>query len=277
MAAASEIKQKPSGLLGMISNIQLYPEDVRKIASWGLMGFVSAGLYYVATAVSRRNINPCCALKDPCESLNADPIIRDAFIHLQEYRELDPWLFKTALQNVDQLLFLEQALLSKKIEPVRSDKVQAFSHFRVGVNRLNQFQFLIKDKMNSEHAFAANIFVQKIYQQLQTHFINVLHMCTSANPMNLIARAKTEVERVNKAYREGQPRPDPLKKWDELKELKRSKRSKRKSSRRKDTNHGKETSHSKETSRSNKSRSRVSFKAQLAETETTSPQVEAVA
>jgi len=204
----------PGGSTGM--NMILYPDDAKKFLKWGALGFIGLGAYQLFMTVAKRNINPSVEFTDPVESMNHDPIIRDSFIHIQPYRKLNPWLYKSALQNVDQLLFLENALLSQEVSPVRNDKVAAWSHFRMGVNRLNQFQFLVRERMGNDHGMAVNLFVRKIYDQMKKHALNILHLCSEFKPENLIARAPFEVERALKNYEEGREPENPEAKWERL-------------------------------------------------------------
>lgn len=199
--------------------IVLYPSDASTFLKYGIAGFVGFGVYSIAMQLAKRNINPEVEFQDPVESMNCDPIIRDAFINIQSYRELNPWLFKSALQNVDQLLFLEDALLSRKVRPVKSDKIIAFSYFRMGSNRLGQLQWLIKEKLSSEHALTFNLYVRKIYAQLQKHLLNILHLCSEFKPQHLIERAPLEIARILKDLEENRkPEEDSLARWEKMKE-----------------------------------------------------------
>ena len=181
----------------------LRKNDVTDFLKWGSIGFLGFGIYQLGMRVAKRNINPSCDLKDRADSLDCDPLIRECFINIQEYRDLNPWLFKTALQNVDHLLFLEHVLLTKKVFPTRNDKAISFSYFRMGIIRLNMFQLLVKEKLGNDHGVCVNIFVEKIYTQLQKHFLNILHLCSEFKPEFLISRAKKEVEQAMKSYKEG--------------------------------------------------------------------------
>lgn len=198
------------------NGLQLYPGDAQKFLKWGSIGFLGFGLYQMSVTLAKRNINPCVEFKDQVEALNADPIIRDAMVQLQNYRELNPWLFKTALQNIDQLLFLESALLSQQVHPVKRDKDLAFTHFRMGVNRLSQFQFLVRKEMGNEHGMSVNILVKKVYTQLQKHLLNVLHLCSEFRPEHLIARAPLEVGVALRRMEEGRAPENSSARWDEL-------------------------------------------------------------
>ena len=198
-------------------NMIFYPEDAKRFLKWGALGFVGLGVYQMFMTVAKRNINPSVEFEDPVESMNCDPIIRDAFIHIQPYRKLNPWLYKTALQNADQLLFLENVLLSQEASAQRNDKVCAWSHFRMAVNRLNQFQFLVRERMGNDHGMAVNIFVKKIYEQLKKHVLNVLHLCSDFRPDRLIARAPMEVEQALQNYERGIRPVSSDKKWKRLK------------------------------------------------------------
>jgi hypothetical protein len=195
----------------------LYKNDVGDFVKWGAIGFLGMGIYQLGMRVAKRNINPCIELEDRADSLNLDPLIRDSFINIQSYRKLDPWLFKSAIQNVDHLLFLENALLNKSIVATRNDKVISFSYFRMAVIRLNTFQMCVKEKLGNDHAMAVNIFVKKIYKQIQKHFLNILHMCSEFKPGNLILRAKGEVEEALKAYESGRKYRSSSDQWERFK------------------------------------------------------------
>ena len=181
-------------------NNKFYRKDAVDFIKWGSIGFVGMGVYQLGLRLSKRGIKSTVDLVDRADSLGSNPIILDAFVNLQSYRSLDPWLFRTALQNVDHLLFLENALMSKRIIPARNDKAIAFSHFRMSVIRLNQFQFRVKDKLGNAHAMAVNMYVKKIYKELQKHLLNILHFCSQFNPGDLIARAQNEIDRALERY-----------------------------------------------------------------------------
>lgn len=195
-----------------------YPGDGQKFLKWAVLGGMGIGLYQMGMVLSRRNINPSVELVDKPEAMNYDPTIRDAFIHLQTYRELNPWLFSAALKNVDQLLFLTQALMNHQVPPERNDKIIAFCNFRMASIRLNMFQMMVREKLNNDHGLAAHIYVDQIYKQTQKHLLNVLHLCSQFNPHHVLQRAKSEIASVMKAYHENRPYEDPLVKWEKIME-----------------------------------------------------------
>ncbi len=200
--------------------VTLYANDIKQFLGYGLLGFLGFAGYQMVQTISKRQINACADFIDPVESMNCDATIRDALLTLQNYRKLNPWLFRSAVQNIDQLLFLENALLSGDIKPVKNDKVAAFSAFRVGLNRLGQFQQLIKERMGTEHAMAAHLYVRKIYENMQIHIVNILHMCSDFKPENLIARAPLEIGKILKAWEEGRPPESPGHKFKHLRKAK---------------------------------------------------------
>lgn len=196
--------------------LQLYPGDAQNFLKWGSIGFLGFGLYQMAVTLAKRNVNPCVGFKDPVEAMNTDPLIRDSLLQMQNYRDLNPWLFKTALQNIDQLLFLEHILLSQKAQPVKKDKDIAFTHFRMGVNRLSQFQFLVRKEMGNEHGMTINLLVKRVYTQMQKHLLNVLHLCSEFRPENLIARAPVEVVAALRRMDEDRAPENSYARWEEL-------------------------------------------------------------
>ena len=195
-----------------IETLKLYPKDGADFIKWGAMGFVGLGLYNVATKVLHRNLNPCADLIDTTEAMNTDPIIRDAFVNLQEYRELNPYLFKAAVQYIDRLLFLESVLLAGN-PPGRQDKYLASTCLRMGINKLARFKFEIKNELGVMHMTAANIYIQQIYTQVQKHILNVFHLCSKFNPKVLVAKAKAEIKEVM----EGRAKISKTSKFDKYK------------------------------------------------------------
>jgi hypothetical protein len=87
----------------------------------------------------------------------------------------------------------------------------------MAVNRLNQFQFLVRERMGNDHGLAVNIFVKKIYDQLKKHVLNVLHLCSDFRPERLISRAAIEVEQALRNYERGVRPISSDKKWERLK------------------------------------------------------------
>lgn len=208
------VGKKKNGTAGAV----FYPGDVSLFLKYAVAGFIGFGTYSLAKQLSKRNIDPLVEFQDPVESMNCDPIIRDAFISVQSYRQLNPFLFKTALQNIDQLLFIEDGLLSQRIHPVKSDKSLAWTRFRVGCNRLAELNYEIRTKMGAEHALTFNLFVRKIYTQLQKHLLNILHLCSEFKPEALIARAPQEIARILQGLEENRkPDDDGLEKWERMK------------------------------------------------------------
>jgi len=207
-------------------DFKFYPGDAQKFAKWAVLGGMGIGLYQMGMVLSRRNTNPCIELIDKPEAMNYDPTIRDSFIHLQTYRELNPWLFSAALMNVDQLLFLTQALMNKQVPPERNDKVIAFTNFRMASIRLNMFQMLVREKLNNDQGLVAHIYVDQIYKQIQKHLLNVFHLCSSFNPKHVLQRAKNEVAAVMRAYTENKKYKDPIEKWEKIKEKSKHRRKK---------------------------------------------------
>ena len=194
----------------------LYKQDAMDFMKWGLVGFVGLGVYTLGMKVAKRNIDPSVELHDRADSFNLDPVIRDSFINIQPYRKLNTWLFKMSVYNTDHLLFLENALLTKTALPTHNDKVLAFSYFRMALSRLNQFQILVRETLGNEHAMAVNMFVEKIYGQLQKHLLNVLHICSEFKPANLIARAQQEVEQAMQAFEDGKKYNSSSNQWNKF-------------------------------------------------------------
>lgn len=214
------LPKKATGKENKGHGVKLYPSDMKKIVTGGLMALLGYSAYSTVMLMLKRNTNPESAFVDPVESMNQDPTIRDAFINLQSYRSLNPWLFKMALQNVDQLLFLEHALLSGAAKAVRQDKAISWSYFRVALNRLGQFQFLIRKRMGSDHAMAAYMCVDKIYEQMRKHLLNILQLCSEFNPKDMIEKAPAEIERILKQLKEGrEPMPgESMARWEKVRE-----------------------------------------------------------
>lgn len=175
---------------------KLYAEDWSGAIKAGCVGFLGLGAYYLSMVASKRQINPACDLKAPNEAISADPIILNALLNLQKYRDLNPVIFMLAVRNVDRLLFMEGALLQKKTFVCRRDKHLAFTFLRVAINRMQDLIYLIKTHTSAEHALVASLEAEKIYTQLQKHTLNIFHMASKFNPQSFIERANDVVKKA---------------------------------------------------------------------------------
>jgi hypothetical protein len=135
-------------------------------------------------------------LVDAVEAMHCDARVEESFRKLQVYRDLNPWLFSAALQNIDKLLYLSRLLLSGVAKPMREDRGVAFSYLKVGMSRLKALQCTIHQEMGNDHALVANMEIQVIYNQCQKHVLNVMHICSRFKPEDVIERARAEVPRL---------------------------------------------------------------------------------
>ena len=171
-------------------------DDIKHFLRWGAIGFVALGTYKLSTQVVTKNISASAELKDMTESIHLDPKLCQAFIQLQAYRKLNPWLFRTSLQNADHLLFLESVLLDGDVIPVKNDKIIAYTHFKMSVTRLTKFNDEIFAALGSAHGLAVNMHTKIISSQLQKHLMNILHVCSQFKPHQLIEQALNELQRL---------------------------------------------------------------------------------
>jgi hypothetical protein len=168
--------------------------DVSNALKTGAVGFASLFGTEMVYRMMKRKIDPCVEIKFPTEAIQYDAGIREAFVKLQHYAELSPYLFKTALNNIDSLLFLERALMLKEIHPKPlRDKQLAFANISVCASRLQCFQQLIKHHLGAHHAFVANIYVKQIYERARVHVLNVFHLCDAVNTSQLLAEAPSAI------------------------------------------------------------------------------------
>src|SRR5687768_15594956 len=79
-----------------------------------VVGLALASLGISKMAIKKVDVS---ALKYVPEGICYDAELVKSFIALQQYEGLSPYLFKTIFMNVDQLLFLEHQLMTKKLEP----------------------------------------------------------------------------------------------------------------------------------------------------------------
>jgi hypothetical protein len=179
------------------SNVAAYPSECAQVG----MGVVAAGMALMQRShLFRSTVDPCTALLDEVEALNFDVTIRDAFLKIQAYRDINVPCFSMAIRNVDCLLFLERLLTSGTVTPLKKDKATAFAYFRVAVSRLNTFQHLVQHALENEHAMTVSIYIAQIYTNLQKHLLNVLHLCSVFKPAHMLKRAADDVQVVMKRY-----------------------------------------------------------------------------
>jgi hypothetical protein len=140
-----------------------------------------------------QGVDPGSVLLDPCSAVGADAGLLRSFVQLQHYRDLNPWLFKMSMQNIDHLLYLADALRRGTVKPLRNDKVLAFSYFRVGLKRLAAFQALVRDKLGVDHAAAVHLTTAEIYKRAQIHLLDIFQLCSEFRPDDLRERAGAEI------------------------------------------------------------------------------------
>ena len=179
------------------NSIQFQKKDASQVLRWGMVGFAVFGAYNMSSTILRRQIDPSGELVDECGSLHNDPTLCKLLIDLQHYRSLNPWLFSTAILNIDTLILLENGLVTGYIDPARNDKVIAFTHYKVAVDRLNMLLYEIKTKLGNDHGLLAHNLINDIYKNLRKRFLNILHLCSQYNPQSLIRRAEDEIRIIN--------------------------------------------------------------------------------
>jgi hypothetical protein len=180
-----------------LDHCTLPPQEMQTFLKYGTMSLLTVGLLHVSRHLAQKSHGDnedTFEFEDRVESLHTDPSLQRAFRSLQEYRNLNPWLFTSAILNTDHLLFLEQALTSEQVLPTRNDKNLAFSHFRLAATRLRMFQECVKDKLGVAHAVTVNSLVKQIYIHLQGHFTAVLNVCTNFNPTRMLKEARRDIE-----------------------------------------------------------------------------------
>jgi hypothetical protein len=170
-------------------------QDLNKILSWFLVGGAGFSAYKYWQLYIERNINPYGELKDKNECIVHEKELYEYICQLQAYRDLNPWLFSTIVRNIDELLFLEDVMLKGKITPIRKDIYKAYTHFHVSLNRLDQFEQIVKQELGPPHSLAFKHNVRNITKKLWIHLVNIFHMCTSFNPNDIYKRATEEVQR----------------------------------------------------------------------------------
>ena len=191
-----------------------YNGDAKKIVTWGAVGAAGMIAYQMLNTTVRRNTNPATELVDPTECFNMDPEIRDAFINLQLYREVNTWLFHGAVRNCDCLLFKEQSILNQSIIPNEEDNIIAFTYFRVACNKLKMFQAAVQEKLGNRHAMIVQQLNTIIFQRADKHLIFILNACARSQPTDMLAKAKADIASTLK-----QSEGASLQKWDAIKSL----------------------------------------------------------
>jgi hypothetical protein len=174
-------------------DVKFFKKDGQDFLRWGVIGFFLFGTYNLSLRMLSRQVDRGCELLDSTDRIRQNKVLCHAFLELQNYRQVNIWMFKTAIINADHLLILEQGLMNEDIIPIDTDKNLAFTHFKVCVSRLNAFQHKIKETMSLEHAFLVNSVVKTIYETLQKHVLNIFHLCSQYKPENLMKRARQEI------------------------------------------------------------------------------------
>jgi hypothetical protein len=195
-----------------------YNGDYRKIATWcalgGTLGAAGMVTYQMYNTTVRRNTNPASELVDSTECFNMDADIRDAFINLQEYRAVNPWLFHGAVRNLDCLLFKEQSIANQSIVPNENDNIIAFTYFSVACNKLKMFQSAVDERLGKHHALIVQQFNKVIFERAEQHLIFIINSCARSKPTNTLAKVRADIASTLK-----QTESASFQKWDAVKRL----------------------------------------------------------
>lgn len=209
------------GVLSMVDKLRtqdlklyFYNGDAKKIATWGALGAAGMIAYQFLNTTVRRNTNPAAELVDPTECFNMDADIRDAFINMQNYREVNTWLFRGALRNIDCLLFKEQSIVNQSIIPNENDNIIAFTYFSVACNKLKMFQAAIQERLGNRHAMIVQDLNTIIFNRAEQHFIFIINACARAKPTDMLAKARADI-----ASKLKQTEGASFQKWDAIKRL----------------------------------------------------------
>lgn len=173
----------------------LRAQDTKAFLKYGTVGFFGLGIYHLLTRVKSRQNFSTSDLVDRVESIGNDVKILQALLSLQVYRNHDTHTFKMAIRNIDSLLFLESVLRSDTI-PQKYDKTTAFTHFKVGMSRLSEFTYVIREKKGSAHFSMAKSLVSTIYKRLQVHYDNIIILCNQYDPKRLLKEAEYDMMNV---------------------------------------------------------------------------------
>lgn len=179
--------------LGSSKSASLSKKDYQDAIKYAVMGFVTAGSLHAASTLIQKRMDVAHELKHETTAMHHNPELTKRFVTLQTYAKLNKWAFQAALINVDSLLYLEDALLKKKIVPVYNDKLVAFSHFRVALMRLNSLALAIQNSMDQRHYVLVCLEIEEITKLLKKHVINILSLCSRFNVDDLIEQARTNL------------------------------------------------------------------------------------
>lgn len=183
---------EPSG------KVKLYQHDVKNAVRWGLAGGVALAGYKLFVTLMRRKMTPDVELIDSQESLHLDTIIFESFLQLQSYREVNVYLFSQAIHYTDRLLLLKDVLARGEVPAEASDKHVAWHCFKGVINRLTEFQYCVKEQLGSQHALAVHVFVNRIYEQLRKHMLDLMHLTRQFNVHNMVKQAEHAIKNAQR-------------------------------------------------------------------------------
>ena len=168
-------------------------DDALNFVKYGAIGFLAFGGLKASQFYASRNLLPSSQLAFETECFHLDHELLEQFLVLQKYMKLNAWAYQMALTNTDCILYLLNALNTDAISPTASDKILAFTYFRVTCKRLDSFAASVEKTMATKHKLVVHMAITQIKQRLKQHVVNILSLCSQFNPAKLIARAETEV------------------------------------------------------------------------------------
>lgn len=121
---------------------------------------------------------------------------------LETYSHVEEDLFHMIVQGIDKMLILEQVLLNDDAVPTKEDRGETHGRFAVIRRHLQTFQSEVLSVLGSEHGVTASYYTKQIYENLQKHYLNILHLCNKYHPEGALRRAREERSVYEHAARE---------------------------------------------------------------------------
>lgn len=167
-----------------VSNMKFTNEDYKDMLKKSGGIFMLGLIYSFLQTLSRKNVTELECFKDDVEALHYDTHILNAFRNLQGFRDMklskksskfrEPkYLFSSAIQNIDRLLFLENVLLGGEFDEYQNDTAIALTYFRIAKRNLEELQQIIEIEYGIKYAYAAGVNIKKIETQAFIHLSNI--------------------------------------------------------------------------------------------------------
>lgn len=154
---------------------------MQKTIGWGIAGLAAGVLYsttysWIATKAKNGDLDPAT------DVLHTDPEMFALFMRLQEHRSLDDSAFRTAVDNVDRLMYLRSQLEDNPA--TLKDRPCAFGYFKTSIAALEKLLTAAKKHPSAKVPVEVHSLYVKLYSCIESVWKDLMRQTQKTQEKN---------------------------------------------------------------------------------------------